>query len=140
MPVRLWPLLFRLVSTLVVAPPLFLAVVLYIRVQTAGGGSFWPAAAKELGQLYLDVSLPALALILILAPLDYVLQRVDFGLTTIVISPLVAGLIVFGLGDVFNEPHVRKAAAMLPLFVVYGLVWGLTIRDPAVWRRGTASA
>lgn len=122
--------LFRPVTTLLLGPIVFELVRLYLQATTQGTADM-QTAVRQVGQIYAAFTFPALILILaILLPVDLVLRRTGFGLATVLVSPILAIAAVSLLRDVVNEPHIQ-AWSSLSLAAAYGLVWGLTIRDPS---------
>ncbi len=122
--------LFRPVTTLLLGPILYLLADLYLHAATGAETAGWKPAAEHLQRIYMTFTLPALALVLlVLLPVDLVLRRTGFGLVTLVVSPVLAVAAVSLLRDIVTEPHVQ-AWSSLWLAAAYGLVWGLTIRDP----------
>lgn len=123
----------RLLVTLILAPLLWRLGVCYIASQQ---GSSWADLAQQsvgvLGEVYLVFTLPALVLCLVLLACDGLLHALRLDLMTVLVSPLVAFGIAEAVITLVPEAHVEAAAAQgaLSLAVFYGLVWGLTIREP----------
>ena len=130
----------RVVLTLVLAPLIWRLCTGYIDSQT---GTSWTDIAQQslplLGKVYATFTLPALVLCGgVLALVDIILQRLGLDLMTVVISPLLAFAVALGIVHFVQEPHVQAAEGATVLALVYGLVWGLTIREPRDRRRGTS--
>lgn len=122
--------LFRPVTTLLLGPIVFVLVRLYLQ-GAPSDAEMWRAAARQVGAIYATFTFPALILVLaILLPVDLILRRTGFGLATVLVSPILAIAAVSLLRDIVTEPHIQ-AWSSLSLAAAYGLVWGLTIRDPA---------
>ena len=121
----------RLLVTLILAPLLWRLGVCYIASQQ---GSTWPDLAQQsLGVLlvaFLTFTLPALALCFVLLASDRLLHALGLDLMTVLVSPLIAFGIAWAVLHFVREPHVQAAEGALSLAVFYGLVWGLTIREP----------
>ena len=121
----------RIVVTLSLAPLLWRLVTAYIANQQ---GTSWSDLAHQsaslLGSLYLTFTAPALVLCGILAICDFVLKTLGLDLITVFLSPPIAGVVAAGVVHFVREPHVQAAEGAVVLAVVYGLVWGLTIREP----------
>jgi hypothetical protein len=128
----------RIILTLVLAPILWRLVAGYIAVN-AGGSAMDIArgSAVVLGEIYVAYTLPALAIIiLLLVPADIVLRRIGVAILIVGVAPLLACLVPlvlarYGIG--------QDNGGMLGLAFAYGLVWGLTIREPRQ-TRGAAMA
>ena len=122
----------RVMLTLVLAPLLWRLVSAYLASQV---GTSWSDLAQQsvplLGKVYLTFTLPAAILCGgILALTDLILHRLGLDLLTVVVSPLLSFAIAFGIVALVREPHVQAAEGAVVLAIVYGLVWGLTIREP----------
>ena len=122
----------RVLLTLVLAPPLWRLGSAYLASQL---GTSWSDLAQQsvplLGKVYMTFTLPALVLCGgILALADIILHRLGLDLLTVIISPLLAFAVVLGIVGLVKEPHVQSANGAIVLAIVYGLVWGLTIREP----------
>ena len=82
-----------------------------------------------LGRIYVAYTLPALAIVVVLLiPVDLILRRIGLDILIVGIAPLLACLVPvvlagFGIG--------QDSVGVLGLAFAYGLVWGLTIREPA---------
>ena len=121
----------RLMSTLVLGPPLWWIVTGYVATQQGTTFPLWlQASLKVLPSVYLAYTLPALLVCLVLVGVDRLLTLLSLDLFTVVVSPLVAYALAWGAVRFIPEPHVRSAGSALPLFACYGLIWGLTIREP----------
>lgn len=135
----------RLVVTLLLTPLLWRLVTAYLANQQ---GMSWNDLLQQsptiLGGLYLMFTLPALVLCgAVLTLSDFVLDRLGLALLTVVVSPLLAWGVVALIVHFVPEPHAQAVASAMSLFVAYGLVWGLTIREPhrrLPARRATAAA
>ena len=126
----------RVVLTLVLAPLLWRLGSAYLENQL---GASWSDIAQQsipvLGKVYMAFTLPAFVLCGgLLALVDIILHRLGLDLLTVIVSPLLAFAVTLGIIDVVQEPHVQAAHGAIVLAVVYGLVWGLTIREPRVRR------
>lgn len=97
---------------------------------------WWGDSAKVLPEIYLFYTLPALLLCAILFGIERILTFLSLDLFTVLVSPLLGYGLAWLAVHFIPEPHVRAAGAALPLFACYGLVWGLTIREPE-FRSGT---
>lgn len=121
----------RFILTLVLAPPLFWAVLLYIGVRQGGDIGGWSAVFRGLGEIYEIYTIPAIILVvLVLLPIDALLQRLGLALLTFIVSPLIGFFVALLILTFVKEPHVQAAAGALGLFAAYGLVWGWSIREP----------
>ena len=130
----------RFVLTLVFGPPLWWIAAGYVATQQGGTlMRWWQATPKVLPEVYLFYTLPALLLCALLFGLDRLLKLVSLDLFTVIMSPIVAYALAWAAVHFIPEPHVRAAGSALPLFVCYGLVWGLTIREPRQRRAGDRS-
>ena len=123
---RLW---LRVVVTLVLAPLIWQAVEIYLGANQGGDPSDLAASSlRMLGTTYLIYSLPALAIIVVLlVPIDRLLALIGADLLVVAVAPLVAGLVPLVLAHV--DPRL-DAAGIGALAVLYGLVFGLTVREP----------
>ena len=119
----------RLVLTLVLAPLLWRLVAIYLANQ--GGepaADLWQATPALLGKVYLVETIPAFLLLLVLVAMEWGLVRLGLDLLIFVVAPLVAAAIAFGVTSLVHDPRIPEG--LLGLFVAYGLVWGLSIREP----------
>jgi len=122
----------RVVLTLVLAPLLWRLGVAYLASQQ---GAPWGDLARQspqvLASVYITFTLPALGLCAVLAVMDLVLHKLGLDLFTVLLSPLVAGLVATAIVRFVRNPHVQEAGEVATLLAIaYGLVWGLTIREP----------
>lgn len=130
----------RFVLTLVFGPPLWWIVTGYVATQQGSTlGQWWQDVPKVLPEVYLLYTLPAVVLCVILLGLDRLLKLVSLDLFTVLVSPVLAYCLAWAVVTFVPEPHVKAAGAALPLFAFYGLVWGLTVREPRRWRDGDRS-
>ncbi len=130
----------RLVLTLVFGPPVWWILTGYVATQEGSTlGQWWQNAPKVLAEIYVLYTLPALLLCAILLGIDRLLKFGSLDLFTVLVSPLAAFGLAWTAVHFIDEPHVGAAGASLPLFVCYGLVWGLTIREPGRRRDGDRS-
>lgn len=125
---RLW---LRIVVTLVLAPLLWQAAAVYLGANQGGDAADLAMKALHLlPSLYLTYTLPALALVVVLlVPLDRLLALVGADLLIVAVAPLVAALVPTLLALVVHNPRL-DAAGIGWLAFVYGLVFGLTVREP----------
>ena len=125
---RLW---LRIVVTLVLAPLLWQAAAVYLGANQGGDAAdLATKALRLLPSLYLTYTLPALALVVVLlVPLDRLLALVGADLLIVAVAPLVAALVPTLLALVVHNPRL-DAAEIGWLAFVYGLVFGLTLREP----------
>ncbi len=118
----------RFAVTLVVAPLLWRGGMTYL---ASTQGATWDDLAREsvgvLAGAYLTFTFPALVLCAVLAAMDLLLHALGLNLLTVAASPLVAGALVAALMRLAPD---AAAAGAVALAVSYGLVWGLTIREP----------
>ena len=130
----------RFVLTLVFGPPLWWIVTGYAATQQGATFEQWyQDMFKVLPEVYLLYTLPALLLCAILLGLDRLLKLASLDLFTVLVSPVLAFGLAWAAVTFVPEPHVKAAGAALPLFAFYGLVWGLTIREPRRRRDGDRS-
>ena len=122
----------RVVLTLVLAPLLWRLGLGYLASQQ---GAVWGDLARQspqvLASVYITFTLPALGLCAVLAVMDLALHKLGLDLFTVILSPLVASLVATAIVRFVANPHVQavgEAATVVAL--AYGLVWGLTIREP----------
>ena len=135
----------RLVVTLILSPLLWRLAVAYLSAQQ---GAAWDDLARQspamLASLYITFTVPALVLCgVILTASDFVLRRLGLALLTVLVSPLLTCGVAVLIVDLVREPHVQAAKGAMSLFITYGLVWGLTIREPPIShpsRRETTAA
>ena len=127
----------RFVVTLMLGPPFWWTVTGYVATQQGATFSQWlQNLPRILVQVYLIYTLPALLVCVILYGVDRLLKLVSLDLFTVIVSPIVAYALAWAAVRYISEPHVRAAGSALPLFAFYGLVWGLTIREPRRRRVG----
>lgn len=126
----------RLVLTLVLAPVVWRLAALYL--ETAQGGDAMDLSVQSgdiLLRVYLTYTLPAAALIvLLLTPAEFVLRRLGADLLIVGVAPALAWLVPIVLSHFIRDPRL-DAEAVKGLAFIYGLVWGLTIREPRTRRR-----
>ena len=121
----------RFLVTLVLGPPLWWFLSGYLATQQGSTFAQWlQATPKVLLEVTLVYTLPALLLCAILLGLDRLLKLLSLDLFTVLVSPIVAYALAWAAVNFIPEQHVRAAGSSLPLFVCYGLIWGLTIREP----------
>ena len=123
---RVW---HRLVLTLVLAPILWRLGAIYIATQ--GGepaADLWRASPALLGKVSLVATIPALVLLLILVATEWVLKRLGVDLFIAALAPMLAAAAAVGVTSLVHDPRVPEGS--VGLFVAYGLVWGLGIREP----------
>ena len=126
--------------TLGLGPPLWWSGVGYVATQQNTTLMQWlEATPKVLPGVYLVYTLPALLLCAILFLLDWLLRRLSLDLFGVIVSPLVAYALAWAAVHFIPESHVHAAGSALPLFACYGLVWGLTLREPRERRATTAA-
>lgn len=134
---RLWS---RFLVTLVLGPPAWWCLAGYAATQQGSTLAQWlQASPKVLAEVYLFYTLPALLICIILYGLDRLLKLASLDMLTVIASPLLALGVAWAAVHFIPEQHVREAASALPLFACYGLVWGLTIREPRRRREGGRS-
>ena len=123
----------RILVTLVLAPILWQLAAVYVG--SAQGGALdalITAATTTLPKTYLIYTLPALAVIVIvLLPADRLLALVGADLLVVVVAPLV-------LSGAIHDPRL-DAAGLRGLAFAYGLVFGLTVREPRTTPRRQAA-
>lgn len=122
----------RLVITLVLAPLLWWLGVAYLLTQQGAAWSdVFAQIVPVLESVYIVFTLPALVVCgVALTASDMILSRLGIALLTVVVSPLLAGFIAAAVRHLVYEPHVQSATGAVPLAIIYGLIWGLTIREP----------
>lgn len=131
---------WRFLLTLVLGPALWWIGAGYVATQQGSSFPEWLQAIPDvLPDVYLYYTLPALLLCVILFGIDRLLQLASLDILTVIVSPLVAYALAWAAVHYIHEPHVQAAGSALPLFVCYGLVWGLTIREPRRRREGDHS-
>lgn len=130
----------RFVLTLVFGPPVWWIITGYVATQQGSTlGQWWQDLPKVLPEVYLVYTLPALLLCVILLGIDRLLKLASLDLFTVLVSPIAAYGLAWAAVHFIPEQHAMAAGASLPLFAFYGLVWGLTIRDPGRRRDGDHS-
>ena len=130
----------RFVLTLVLGPLIWWLVGGYVATQQGSTiAQWWGDLPEVLPHAYLVYTLPAVLLLVILLGIDRLLKLASLDLFTVIVSPVVAFGLAWAAVRFVPEPHVQAAGAVLPLFACYGLVWGLTIREPKRLRRGERS-
>ncbi len=121
----------RFLVTLAVGPLIWWTITGYVATQQGTTFMQWLSAIpKVLPQVSLIYTLPGLLLCAVLLGVDRLLKLVSLDLFTVIVSPLVAYGLASAAVHYIPEQHVRAAGSSLPLFACYGLVWGLTIREP----------
>ena len=125
---RLW---LRVLVALVLAPLLWQVGAIYLGANQGGDPADLATKALHLlPEIYLTYTLPALAILaLLLVPLDRLLALIGGDLLIVAVAPLVAALVPALLSRVVHNPRL-DAAGIGWLAVVYGLVFGLTVREP----------
>ncbi len=114
------------------------------RLLGAGGGvlvdavSQLPDMLAPLLPIYLGATLPVLALVvLILMPAEYSLRRLGLDLLTVLAMPVAAYFFTAAVASFVPDPPAETLSTSLWLAALYGLVFGLTIREPRLRRRST---
>ncbi len=130
---------WRIVVTLVLAPIVWLLAAIYLGTTTGGtADALAKASLASLPKLYLIYNLPALAVIaLVLLPVDRLLTSIGADLLIVAVAPILAYLVPVVLSLVIHDPRL-DATAIHGLAFTYGLVFGLTIREPR-WTTGAAA-
>ena len=127
----------RLIVTLILAPLLWRLGIAYIASEQ---GATWSDLAQQSGNVlasvYLTFTLPALVLCAILLGADRILHRLGLDLLTIIVSPILAWVVAAVILDLVQGSGGQSHGGAILLAVVYGLVWGLTIREPRTHRPG----
>ena len=120
----------RLIITLALAPILWQIVEGYLQANAGGNpADLLRGSAALLGKIYIAYTLPALAIVVaLLMPADLVLRRLGLAILIVGVAPLLACLVPVVLGR-FGVG--QDNAGIIGLAFAYGLVWGLTIREPA---------
>ncbi len=131
----------RLVVTLILAPLLWRLGVAYLASEQ---GATWSELAQKSGgvlvSVYLIFTIPGLILCgMVLTVSDWVLHKLGLDLLTVLASPLLAWVIAAAVLRFVPDSRVQAAQGAVVLSVIYGLVWGLTIREPR-GRRSTPAA
>lgn len=130
----------RFISTLVLGPAAWWIASGYVATQRGTTFMQWlQATPKVLAEVYLVYSLPALLLCAILYAVDRLLKLASLDFLTVVVSPLLAYGLAYAAVHYIPEQHVQAAGSSISLFVCYGLVWGLTTREPRGQRLGGRS-
>lgn len=121
----------RAVATLVLAPPLYRLIFIYLASQQGDeAGDLLQASVEALLQYYTAFSVPALALIiLILTPAELLLKRSGLLLMTVVVSPLIAWPTALVFAHFIQDAQAKGTTGLVAIAVTYGLVWGLSIRE-----------
>jgi len=131
--VRWW---LRIVVTLCLAPLLWQLTRLYIA-SAQGGLPALPEVLLGTLRIYLLYTLPALAMIaVLLLPADRLLAHLGANLLIVIVAPVLAGLVPVLLSTVIDSPRLH-VAGLEALALIYGLVFGLTVRER---RRGIDAA
>ena len=123
---------WRLILTLVLGPILWWGLAGYVAIQQGMSFAQWLADVPK-PSAYLVLTLPAAILCLVLIGLERLLKLSSLDIFTVILAPLVGYALCRGV--VQAVPMFHNAAGLTPVFAAYGLVWGLTIREPR--RRGT---
>ena len=90
-----------------------------------------PDVLAPLLPIYFGATLPVLALIvLILLPAEYSLKRLGLDLLTVFAMPVVAYFVTAAVASFVPDPPAETLSNSLWLVALYGLVFGLTIREP----------
>lgn len=126
---RLW---LRILVTLVLAPLVWQIGVIYLGTNMGGSpDALATASLTSLPKVYLVYTLPALAVVaLLLLPADRLLARIGADLLVVAVAPLLALAVPVVLRLVTGDPRL-DVAALDALAFLYGLVFGLTVREPA---------
>ena len=134
----------RLIVTLILAPLLWRLGVAYLASEQ---GTTWNDLAQQSGNVlasvYLTFTLPALVLCAILLVADLILHWLGLDLLSVIVSPLLAWPVAAAMLYLAQGSGVQAHGGAILLAVVYGLVWGLTIREPRARRpnrRGASAA
>ncbi len=131
---RLW---HRILITLVLAPLLWQLGAIYLGANTSGAEGALAASMTNLPIAYLVYTLPALAIVaLLLIPADRLLALIGADLLIVAVAPLLALAVPVVLRLFVDSPRL-DAAGLDGLAVLYGLVFGLTVREPARASTGT---
>lgn len=126
---RLW---LRFLLALALGPVLWWIGKGYVATQQGATVAQWLGdSPKVLPTVFLYYTLPALLLCVILFAVERLLKLVSLDLFTVIVSPALGYGLAWLAVHFIPEPHVQAAGGALPLFACYGLVWGLTIREPA---------
>ncbi len=130
----------RFVLTLLMGPLVWWIASGYLATQQGSTFMQWlQATPKVLPAVYLVYTLPALLLCAILYAVDRLLKLASLDFITVIVSPVLAYGLAWAAVHYIPEQHVQAAGSSLPLLVCYGLVWGLTIREPRRRRLGGRS-
>ena len=132
----------RLIVTLVLAPLLWRLVTAYVAsVQGSDPMDLVKSSGPILLGIYIGYTLPAAAMVAaVLTPVGYGLRRIGADLLIVGVAPLLACLTLIVLALVVKDPRIEAATGLLGLAFAYGLVWGLTIREPRAHRRRKTDA
>lgn len=127
----------RLILTLVLGPILWRLLGLYLQAnQGPGTDALLQGLGGGLAQAYMNGTFPALVLtVIVLMPATFVLQRLGLDLLIVGLAPLLAWLLPHSISIFVRDPHVRAWFDVPGLAFAYGLVWGLTVREPPQGRR-----
>lgn len=126
----------RLIVTLVLTPLLWQLTRNYLAWHEGmGWGDLLQQTPTVLAGIYMVLTLPALVLCgIVLTASDALLRRLGVDLLTVIVSPLlawgIAAASAWAFGRFAPGPYAPVAAGAVPMLAVYGLVWGLTIREP----------
>ena len=125
---RLW---LRVLVTLVLAPLLWQAAAVYLGANQGGDPAVMATKSLHLlPSLYLTYTLPALAVVaLVLVPVDRLLALIGADLLVVAVAPVVAALVPALLSHIVHNSRL-DAAGIGTLALMYGLVFGLTVREP----------
>ena len=130
----------RFVLTLLLGPLVWWIASGYVATQQGSTFTQWmQAIPKVLPEVYLVYTLPALLLCAILFAVDRLWKVASLDFVTVIISPVLAYGLAWAAVHFIPEQHVQAAGSSLPLFLCFGLVWGLTIREPRRQRPGGRS-
>ena len=118
----------RVLVPLILAPLVWQMAGVYLGT-TQGGtpDAMLAAATKTLPKIYLVYTLPALALLLLLLMADRLLALLGLDLLIVAVAPLVAVLVLLVASRFVADPRLD---ALYYLAFAYGLVFGLTVREP----------
>ena len=90
-----------------------------------------PDVLAPLWPIYLGATLPVAAMtLLILLPAEVSLRRLGLDLLTVFVMPLVAYGVTYAVASFVPDPPAETLSNSLALAALYGLVFGLTIREP----------
>ena len=118
----------RILVSLILAPILWQLAGIYLGTTQGGTPDAMVAAAyRTLPKLYLVYTLPAVALLLLLLLADRLLALAGLDLLIVAVAPLLAVLVLLVASRFIADPRLD---ALYYLAFAYGLVFGLTVREP----------